>query len=108
MASRSAQSVRADADQAATEAANDAAADANAAATDAQNAADEAVDIANKAADTANKAAERHLQIIDNFTDDFGNQRLRIAVGDGLAPEEKTVTFLGETFNALIGINYPA
>jgi len=97
MASRSAQSVRADADQAATEAANDAAANARAASTDAQN-----------AADAANKAAERHLQIIDNFTDDFGNQRLRIAVGDGLAPEEKTITFFGETFNAVVRINYPA
>jgi len=97
MPERSAQSVRADADAAATQDANDAAANANASASD-----------ADSAAGSANKAAERHLQIVDVFTDSFGNQRLRVAVGEGLQPQTKTTTFLGETFESLVSITYPA
>jgi len=55
MASRSAQSVRADADQAATQAANDAAENANVSARDAQNRSEEALDNSRQAAEAASQ-----------------------------------------------------
>jgi len=112
MPERSAQSVRADADAAATQDANDAAANADAAATDARNAADEADDAATKAtnaASNANAAAERHLQILGEFTSPYGGTRLQLGIGTGLEPSEgPEVEFQGEKFPAQITFTFPA
>lgn len=99
MASRSAQSVRADADQAATEAANDAAANAVAAASDAQ----DATQKANDAAANANAAVDRFLQLVS-----VQSRTLTLRLGDGLNPSTKNVEFLGDTYeNAIVTFNAP-
>lgn len=93
MPEKAAQSTRADADAAATQAANDAADNANLAAKDARD-----------AADRVNDAIADTLQVI-NVEPDF----LRVLVGDNLNTEVKDITVNGKTYQgAIVEFKYPA